>query len=156
MLPGLPPCADALLTLRREPLPGLVAVRIETLDTEARVVTLQLGGASVAARIDPALDLAVLRTAIERGERVIAQPAAGDWVVLGGLRTQATPGVDEAEEYAIRAGRVKIHAAHEVALRAGEASLVMRATGIIETLSRDITTRARAVHKIVGRLVRLN
>ena len=38
----------------------------------------------------------------------------------------------------------------------GAASLVLRAFGQVETLADQITSRAASVHKIIGRVIRLN
>lgn len=135
---------------------GLVAVRVEAIDEAARTVRLRVGGAGVDANIDPSVDPAVLRTALRRGERVITQREAGAWVVLGALRTAATPGVDEGDEFTLKARRIMVEAAHEFSVVSGAASLVLRAYGHVETLAHDITARASGVHRIIGRMIRLN
>jgi hypothetical protein len=111
---------------------------------------------SFEAALDEALSPAVLKTALARGERVIAQREQGGWVVLGALRTAPTPGIDEGDEYRIKARRIEIEGAHELHLVSGSASLVLRAYGHVETLAHDITARAAGVHKLIGRLLRLN
>lgn len=135
---------------------GLSAARIEELDTTARTARVVIGRGTVSATLDAAVDPVVIATAHARGERVIVQRDPGGWVVLGALRTTATPGVDVGEEFDIQARRVRITAAHEVTLATGAASLVLRAHGFVETVAQDITARASQVHKIIGRLVRLN
>ncbi|WP_437961331.1 hypothetical protein WME76_17950 [Sorangium sp. So ce119] len=144
-----------------EPL-GLAALRIARLasDKDGRddvpSIHLQTGAGEVEASVDPAVHPVVLRTAFERGERVIAQREGGAWVVLGVLRTGPTPGVDPGDEYLIRARRVSIVADHEFAVVSGAASLVLRAFGYVETIAQDITARATNVHKVIGRVIRLN
>lgn len=138
------------------PLVGLVAVRVEALDEAQRRASLRVGRELVEARLDPSVDLAVARTALARGERLIAQREIEGWVVLGALRTAATPGVDEGEEFVIKARRVAVEADHELSLVSGAASLVLRAFGQVETLAESITARASSVHKIIGRVIRLN
>lgn len=138
------------------PLVGLVAVRVEALDEAQRSASLRVGRELVEARLDPSVDLAVARTALARGERVIAQREPEGWLVLGALRTAATPGVDEGEEFVIKARRVAVEADHELSLVSGAASLVIRAFGQVETLAESITARASSVHKIIGRVIRLN
>ena len=137
-------------------LPGLVALRLEDFDEEAGTASLRVGEGVVQAAVDPSVEPAVLRTARARRERVIAQQEGEGWVVLGTLRTQATPGVDEGDEFLIKARRVVVVAAHEIALVSGAASIVARAFGQVETLADQITSRAASVHKIVGRMIRLN
>jgi hypothetical protein len=117
---------------------------------------LLVDGARLAASVDPAVDVAVLRTAARRGERVVAQREGGVWLVVGALRVSATPGVDEMDEVVVRGNRVYLEGTHEISVRSGAASLVLRAQGYVETMASDITTRARAVHKLVGRVLRLN
>jgi hypothetical protein len=134
----------------------MAALELVGLDEERRMATLQRGRREVTATVPDFVDLVVLRGALARGERVIAQPEEGDWIVLGVLRTRATPGLDPGDDYTIEARRVRIEALHDFRVRAGKASFVMRARGMVETLAVDITSRARAAHKIVGRLIRLN
>ena len=136
---------------------GLVAVRLVSFDAETRAARIEVGGgAAVEAAFDDALSPQVLTTALARGERVIAQREDEGWVVLGTLRTSPTPGVDEGDEFLIKARRVAIAVEHEFAVVSGAASLVVRAKGVVETLAHDITTRASGIHKIVGRVIRLN
>ena len=136
--------------------PGLTAVRLVSFDVEARAAWIEVGGVSVEAAFDDALSPQVLTTALARGERVIAQREDQGWVLLGTLRTCPTPGVDEGDEFLIKARRVAILVEHEFAVVSGLASVVVRAKGVVETLAHDITTRASGIHKIVGRLIRLN
>ena len=80
------------------------------------------------------------------------------WVqpVLGALRAQPTPGIDIGETYAIKAKRVSLEAEEEVSLAAQTAALVLRAAGEVETYADRIVSRAESVHKIIGRILRLN
>lgn len=150
-----------LLTLALSPVPapappGLVAATIVSLDEERRIVALRLGSIVAEAALDDAMETAVARTALARGERVIAQCEGERWVVLGALRTAATPGVDVGDEFTVRARRISVLADHEFSVAAGAASLVLRARGYVETIAEDITSRASSLHKIVGRMIRLN
>lgn len=137
---------------------GLVAVRLLAVETSesARTARLDVGGAEVTAAVDGAVDVAVLDTALRRGERVIAQRDASGWIVLGTLRTQGTPGVDLLEEIALRADRVDIEATSRLRLKSGLVRFVIEASGHAETVAETITSHARGVQKIVGRLLRLN
>ncbi|WP_437581425.1 hypothetical protein [Sorangium sp. So ce887] len=135
---------------------GLMAARLVAFDAEGRTARLSLGGSEIEAALDEALSPRVLATALVRRERVIVQREGGGWVVLGALRTAPTPGVDEGDEFLIKARRVIVAAEHELAIASGAASLVVRAQGLIETVAHDITARASGIHKIVGRIIRLN
>ncbi|WP_437483303.1 hypothetical protein WME75_42575 [Sorangium sp. So ce1014] len=135
---------------------GLVAVLLGAIDEAARTAAIRIDGEEVEATVDPSVDPAVLRTALRRRERVIAQREGGAWVVLGALRTAATPGVDEGDDFTIKARRVTVEAAHEFSVISGAASFVLRAYGHVETLAQDITARASGVNKIIGRMIRLN
>jgi hypothetical protein len=135
--------------------PALSALPLARVAPDGRVV-LRIAGLEVTADVDPSVDVAVLHTAARRGERVIAQHEDGRWLVLGALRASATPGVDEMEEVIVRGRRLHLEGTHEITVRSGSASLVLRAQGYVETFASDITTRARAVHKLVGRVLRLN
>ena len=120
------------------------------------MVTIRVGADAVTAVLDTGVDPAVIRTALITPRRVIAQPEDGGWIVLRTLRTSATPGVDEGDDFLIKARRIDIVAGHEVNIASGAVSLALRAIGHFEALAQDITARASGVHKIVGRLVRLN
>jgi hypothetical protein len=124
-------------------------------ESEADVV---VGAETVVARLSPVLDAAVLVTALERGEPVLVQRApSGEVMVMGALRTQATPGVDAMEEVAIEADRIHLRGRKEVALStSGVAQMALRAAGEIETYASRIVSRAEELHKIVGRMLRLN
>jgi hypothetical protein len=135
---------------------SLVAAQIVELDGETRTAMLRVGASVARAALDGAVELAVMRTALARGERVIAQREAAGWLVVGALRTAATPGVDEGDDFVIKARRVAVQAAHEFSVVSGAASLVLRAYGQVETLAEDITSRAAGLHKLIGRMIRLN
>jgi hypothetical protein len=135
--------------------PALVTARVEAV--EGDVVTLRVGLATVLATRDPGLHPVVLAGAIARRERVLVErDPGGAWTVIGALRTQPTPGVDAADEYTIEARRVAVRATEEVSLTAHAASVVVRALGEVETYADRILSRAEGVHKIVGRMLRLN
>jgi len=148
--------AEIAVAPPRPPSSGLVAARMEAFDEATRSARIALGGRTFAAKVDRTVDAAVMDTATRRGERVIVQEEAGAWVVLGVLRTAATPGVDDIEDLELRAKRITLVAEHEVRLSTGAASVVLRARGYIETVANDITTRATSLHKIIGRMLRLN
>jgi hypothetical protein len=133
----------------------MATARIEAIDGDR--LRISVGGHRVAAERDPAVHPAVLAGALGRGERVLVErDAGGAWIVVGALRTQPTPGIDVADAYTIEAGRVTIRAEHEVSLSAQAASLAVRALGEVETYAERIISRAEGVHKIVGRVLRLN
>ncbi len=135
-------------------MPGIVAASVLLL--EGTTARLRVGALEVAATLDPSVHPSVVATALTRGERVIAQREGEGWVVLGALRTSPTVGIEEADEYVIRAARVRIRAADEFTVASGAASFAVRAYGTIETFAEQITSRASAVHKIVGRMLHLN
>ena len=124
--------------------------------------TVDVGGRTMKASVDPAVDGAVLETALRRGERVLVEVTGERAVVVGALRTQATPGIERAERFHVEADDVTIAGARvsidgdEVALNSKTARLVLRAAGEIESFAERIVSRASGVHKIVGRMLRLN
>jgi hypothetical protein len=158
-----PPTLRAVEPVSAHPAPQAAAQRRPALAT-AKVleigeegVVVALGGAQVAATLDPSVSPVVIAGACERGERVLVEEGEdGAVVVLGALRAQPTPGIDAADEYAIRAKRVSLEASEELSLTAKAAALVLRAAGEVETYADRILTRAEGVHKIVGRILRLN
>jgi len=139
---------------RDEEVPVLVTAVPILLEGER--VTLRVGRVEHIGTLDPSVHPSVVATAIARKERLVVERGDGAWLVVGALRTSPTPGIEEAEEYEIRAGRVKIRAQHEFTVASGTAAFAVRAYGAVETFAEQITTRASAVHKIIGRMLHLN
>jgi hypothetical protein len=135
---------------------GLVAAEARALNRENDLVALRIGAVELPATLHPSVDPVVVLRAIERRELVIAQQQDKDWVVIGVLRTSATPGLDVGDEYVIEARRVTVRAEHELVLTSGLARFAIAAIGRIEGIARNITTRASAVNKVIGRVVQLN
>jgi hypothetical protein len=153
------PVARALPEPEAAPsLVAAIALRFESSsqERERSEVLVRLGASEVSARLDPSVHPSVVATAVTRGERLLVQREGDAWVVVGALRTSPTPGIEEAEEYVIRAGRVRVKATHEFTVASGTASLAVRAYGMVETVAEQITSRASAVHKIIGRMLHLN
>lgn len=135
--------------------PGIATARIHAFD--AGTVQLAIGGQIVIAGVDPSVHPAVLRGALTRGERVLVErDEHGTWILLGALRTQPTPGIDAADAYTIEADTITIRGKSEVSIVTEAAGLVVRALGEVETYADKIISRAEGVHKIVGRILRLN
>lgn len=134
--------------------------RVASLAAGGAVV--EVGGRSLKATLDAAVDAAVIETAHRRGERVLVEVIGERAVIVGALRTQATPGIEQSDRFDIKAGEVTIAATkvsidgEEVALNSATARLVLRAAGEIESFAERIVSRASGVHKIVGRMLRLN
>ncbi len=144
-----PPQATATAT------PSISTGRIQAI--EGATIRLAIGSQIVTATVDPSVHPTVIRGAAERGERVLAErDETGTWLILGALRTQPTPGIDAADSYTIEADKVTIRGHHEVSLVTEAAGLVVRALGEVETYADKIISRAEGVHKIVGRILRLN
>jgi len=120
-------------------------------------VILDLGGKLVAAMLDASVHPTVIAGACKRRERVLIERGEdGAIVVLGALRTQPTPGIDAAETFTIEAKRISLDAGEELSLKAQTAAVVLRAVGEVETYAERILSRAEGVHKIIGRMLRLN
>jgi hypothetical protein len=140
--------------------PHMITARIVSLDG-ARA-QLETARGTVEADIDPTVHLSVMATAHERGERVLVEVDGEHRVIVGALRTQPTPGVDRGEHFAIEAKTVSIDAekialeGEEVKLSSKTARIVLRAASEIESFADRIVSRAEGVHKIVGRMLRLN
>jgi hypothetical protein len=135
-----------------------MALRPASFDAESGAVSLQVPGAKgpMQATLDPSVEPAVVETAVRRGERLIVEQESGRWLVLGALRTCATPGVDVGSEYTIEAVRLRLRARDELSLASGAAQIALRAVGQVETIARNITARASRVQKIIGRMIHLN
>lgn len=135
-------------------LPAMTAAKALFLEGDS--VRIQAGAQVVIAKLDASVHPSVVATAVARGERVIVQRENDDWLVVGVLRTSPTPGIEAADEYEIKAGRVRLRGADEVTLTSGTAGIAVRAYGAVETIAEQITSRASAVHKIIGRMLHLN
>lgn len=127
------------------------------LEVEQERVLLGVGSATVYAPLGM-VHPSVLKTACERGEPVLVERAAdGSLRVVGALRMQPTPGVDAMEEVEIEADRIHLRGKQEITLESSTtARIALRAAGEIETYASRILSKAEEVHKIVGRMLRLN
>ncbi len=134
----------------------LTMAKVVAFDGQSGVATVRVGNRETSARLLPAVDPVVVRRAQQCEEYVVVQDEGQGWIILGVLRTSATPGVDVGDDYVIEARRVKIRAEHELVLSAGMARLVVAALGRIESVAEFITSRAARVHKIIGRAIELN
>lgn len=139
----------------------LALARITAVDGDS--LTLSIGRKRITATRDPALHAAVVSAAFSSGERVLVELSDdGSANVVGALRTQPTPGLEKGERFAIEANEVSIAATRitvdgeEVVLGSKSARLILRAAGEIESFADRIVSRASGVHKIVGRMLRLN
>lgn len=136
-------------------LPSIATARIEALDGD--VVHIVIGGEQRTATRDPSVHMAVLTGARDRGERVLCERTSGStWVVIGALKVQPIPGIDVADTYTIEANRVVIRGQSEITLTTVAAGIAVRAIGEVESYAERIISRAEGVHKIVGRMLRLN
>ncbi|MDI1446896.1 hypothetical protein [Polyangium sp. 6x1] len=137
------------------PRPALFTAEVHEIDADG--VVLGIGNSTAPAKLDPSVHPTVVEGARARRERVLVEEGEdGVLVVIGALRTQPTPGVDAAESYSIKAKRISLEAGEELSLSAQTAAVVLRAIGEVETYAERILSRAEGVHKIVGRMLRLN
>jgi hypothetical protein len=137
------------------PRPALFTAEVHEVGVDG--VVLGIGSQVMPAKLDPSVHPTVVEGACARRERVLVEEGEGGaLVVIGALRTQPTPGVDAAESYAIKAKRISLEADEELSLTAQTAAVVLRAIGEVETYAERILSRAEGVHKIVGRMLRLN
>lgn len=146
--------------LRAVPAPAVRRAGLTTAHVHAveeRTVVLALSGALVRATLDASVHPTVMEGARARQERVLVEESAdGTLVVLGALRTQPTPGIDVADAYTIKAQRITLEAGEELSLTAKTAAIAIRAIGEVETYAERIVSRAEGVHKLIGRMLRLN
>jgi hypothetical protein len=136
--------------------PALVTARVEALDVDLRTATVRLGSTQVEVTLDAAVDAVVVETARARGERVLVERDGEGWVLIGALRTSATPGIDPGDDYEIRARRIALRGAHEIVIEAGASRLALRAIGQMELLSKNITARAQGVTRFFARMIHMN
>ncbi len=146
---------DARVVPLRKASSVMMAATPIAFDETANAVAVRIGGAEVSARLDPSVSPIVARGALARGETVVVVDNGG-LVVVGALRTAPTPGVDKGEEYVIEAKRVELRADDRIAMIAGAAQILVNAIDRVEVIAGDITSRARRVHKLVGRMLHLN
>lgn len=138
------------------PLFALTSAPLLSVSDDGASATVRIGPEEHTVTVDPSVHVQVLRTALRSAERVIVQRDIGGLSLVGALRTAPTPGVDEGEDYHIQAKRVVIEGEYEVSLKSGKTGVFVRAMGQIESLAETITARASSVHKIIGRIIRLN
>jgi hypothetical protein len=120
------------------------------------VVRVVAGGAPLTATIDPAVHRSVVEGALARQERVLVEiEPDGGAVIVGALRTRPTPGLESADEFVIEAKRVAVRA-DEISLATAAAAVVLRAVGEVETYADRIVSRAEGLHRLVGRMLKLN
>lgn len=156
------PLAELGVSPRREDsrasaptLAPLGLARLASIDADGNI-EVRVGDRIVPATRDPIVHLAVLRTAEERGEPVLVEQRDGAFVVVGALRTQPTPGIDKMDHVLIEAETIELKAKEEVLVTNGVAAIALRALGEVETYADRIVSRAETVHKIIGRMLRLN
>lgn len=137
-------------------IPGLVAGQAVALDGQSSVVTLRFADVEATATLHPSVEPVVIRRAIERGELVIAQQASTGWLVIGVLRTSATPGLDVGDDYVIEARRLRVDVHDELWLIAGATEFVMHAFGTASLVAKEISARAKGVMRLVGIPLKLN
>lgn len=141
---------------------GLSPVALVHLERMGELLMVRSGDEVMPVRVDTAVHPGVIDGAIARGERVLVELDEDGPVVVGALRTQPTPGIDRAERYQIEADSIALRGervtvdGQEIALSSETARLVLRAAGEIESFAERIISRASGVHKIVGRMLRLN
>jgi hypothetical protein len=133
----------------------LLAAIPTAMDESGEQLTVRVGSAELTARLGPGVSPTVVRTSIERGETVVVVEDGG-LVVIGALRTSPTPGIEKGEDYVIEAKRLELRGDDRIAIVAGGAQILLSAIDRIEVVARDITSRARRVHKLVGRMLHLN
>ncbi|MBK8937058.1 MAG: hypothetical protein IPM79_05295 [Polyangiaceae bacterium] len=148
--PSRPEPAAAAIRLN-----GLALARVASIG-EGGKLELAIGGRFVDGFADETVHEAVLRTAHDRKEPVLVEERGGVIFVVGALRTQPTPGVDAMAHVTIEADRIELKAKEEIAMTSGVAAVAIRAIGEVETYADRILSRAESVHKIIGRMLRLN
>lgn len=149
------PSADAQAE-REAPAPPRVAYGIRSarlVDTHGRRATVVLRGEDEAREIDldPDCDAAVVREALETGERVMVEADEdGAWVVVGILRSR------KPEKISLSAEVIEIEADREVTIRSGRGAMRIREDGEIEVVGSRISAASRGLFRLVGRMLRLN
>jgi hypothetical protein len=142
-------------------LEGLRTARVLSIGA-GDALELELRGQRMNARRDAAVHPEVIVSALARSEVVLVEISGGEAWVVGALRTQPALGSDRVDDVDLRAARIRLAAerveieGEEVSLSSKTARVVLRAAGEIESFADRIVSRASGVHKIVGRMLRLN
>ncbi len=124
-------------------------------DGEIDDLVVRVAGRECSAQVD-GVHPAVIQTAAARKERVLVEIEDGEVMVLGALRTQPTPGIEVGENYVIEARNLSLKGGDQVSMSSRAAGIAIRAAGEVETVADRIISRAEGVHKIIGRMLRLN
>lgn len=137
---GPPPVFPGVRSARLVGLAGRVATVFVRGDDQPQEVPL-----------DPDVDAAIVREALENGERVMVEPDEdGELVVVGVLRSR------KPETLRLQASVIEIDADQEVLVRSGRGAMRIREDGDIELIGSRISAASRGLFRLVGRMLRLN
>lgn len=151
--------SEAAAAAKVEPEPALVPVAPHGLrsarlvDAHGRRATVIVRGEDEArdVALDADVDAAVVREALEVGDRVMVEPGDdGELVLVGVLRCR------QPEKLRLVAPVVEIEADQELLLRSGKAAVRLREDGEIEIVGSRISAASRGLFRLVGRMLRLN
>lgn len=152
---ALSEAAAAAAEPERAPTPavvhGLRSARL--VDAHGRRATVILRGEDEPCDValDADVDAAVVREALEVGDRVMVEPGEdGELVLVGVLRCR------QPEKLRLVAPVVEIEADQELVLRSGKSALRLREDGEIEIVGSRISAASRGLFRLVGRMLRLN
>src|SRR5262245_30947211 len=97
------------------PRPALFTAQIHEITSDGPV--LAIGTSTANAKLDASVHPTVIAGAHARRERVLVEEGTdGALVIVGALRTQPTPGIDEGETYTIKAQQIALEAGKELSL----------------------------------------
>jgi hypothetical protein len=133
---------------------SLTLARLVAVEGRRALVAMPRGTQS--ATVDPCVHPALLASALTRGERVLVESVGETLVVVGALRTQPSLGFDRVDQIDLEAEQVTLRGRRAVTLVSEAASVTLRAEGEVETVAPQIHTRAEGLHRIVGRMLKLN
>ena len=101
--------------------------------------------------LDADVDSAVVRDALETGDRVMVElDEDGQLVLVGVLRCR------QPDTIRLRAGVVEIEADRELLLRSGKGAMRIREDGDVELVGSRISAASRGLFRLVGKMLRLN
>ena len=134
-------------------LAGVAMRTAQPVALRGRMVALMVRGVAgeVEAELGPGVEVEVVKQAVENGDAVVIECAAGETPLVVGVLQRRVP-----RELNLRARKIHIEGEEEVLLRSGRGALRIRQDGDVELVGSRIAAMSRGLFRLVGRVLRLN
>lgn len=136
------------------PLPAGVVLLATVVAEEAQGWRVRIGAREHVLPLDPSVDPALVREALEEGARVLVEGAEAP-VVVGVVQTSRALRVDRQGSVKAEVERFSLHARLGATVKTSSAFLRVKGSEV-ELYGQQVLTRAREVAKILARMISLN